>query len=69
MKDSTMETDVPIFVITQNDLQNQAIEFIGRELNKEEMQIAKKGLENGIMTSLDCIFQTIFKEMIENEGN
>lgn len=42
MKDSTMETDVLIFVITQNNLQNQAIEFIGRELNEEEIQIAKK---------------------------
>lgn len=53
-----------VFAITIDDLQTEAREKIGRELTDEEIDIAKKGLEFGILTSIDTIYTTIFTEMI-----
>ncbi|MDR0969389.1 MAG: hypothetical protein LBM67_02475 [Lentimicrobiaceae bacterium] len=58
-----------LFSITIEDLQFEAKEKIGRELNEEEIQIAKKGLEWGLLTGIGTIYQTIFKEMINDERN
>ncbi len=35
----------------------------------EEIQIAKKGLEFGLLTDIGTIYKTIFTEMIGNERN
>ncbi|MGB4205829.1 MAG: hypothetical protein WBJ84_09465 [Bacteroidales bacterium] len=58
-----------IFEITKEDLQLEAQEKIGRELTDDEIQVAKKGLENGLLTGIGTIYQTIFNEMIQNERN
>ena len=59
-----MENEI-IFAITTEDLQNEAIERIGRKLSDEEIEIAKDGLEWGLQTcNLDNIYNTIFSEMI-----
>ena len=35
-----------------------------RELTKEEIEIAKKGLEYGLLTGIDSVYGAIFNEMI-----
>lgn len=53
-----------LFVITVEDIQNESREKIGRELSCEELLIAKKGLESGLLTDIQSIYNTIFYEMI-----
>jgi len=54
-----------IFSISEDDVQIEAIEKIGRKLTFDEMQIAKKGLEFGILTGIHIIYNTILSEMIK----
>jgi len=54
----------PIFLITLEDIQNEALEKIGRTLTDEEVQVARKGLEFGLLTDIDTVYKTIFFEMI-----
>jgi ribonucleotide reductase beta subunit family protein with ferritin-like domain len=60
-----MNKDEPIFLITLEDIQNEAMEKIGRTLTEEEVEVARKGLEFGLLTGIDTVYQTIFSEMIE----
>ena len=53
-----------VFSISVEDLQYEALEKLGRELSEDEIDIAKKGLEWGILTGIDSIYNTIFTEMI-----
>ncbi len=59
------EKDESVFTITLQDLQYESVERIGRELNEDEIHIAKKGLESGLLTDIDSVYNTIFSEMIE----
>jgi uncharacterized protein (DUF1919 family) len=60
-----MIDDNIIFAITLEDLQNEATQRIGRKLTDDEITIAKKGIEWGIVNSaLDITYNTIFTEMI-----
>jgi hypothetical protein len=54
-----------IFAISIEDLQFEAKEKLRRELTEEEILVAKKGLENGLLTSIDIVYSTIFSEMIK----
>ena len=59
-----METNF-IFQITEEDLQCEAMERIGRKLTDDEMYIAKKGVEWGLGdVALIATYDTIFTEMI-----
>ncbi|MFH0924761.1 MAG: hypothetical protein V1872_03875 [bacterium] len=58
-----------VFAITLEDLQGEALEKIRRTLTDEEIFIAKKGLEFGLLTDIDTVYKTIFTEMIGNEKN
>lgn len=62
MKD--LKSNEIIFAITKEDLQFEAKERIGRELTEEEIHIAKKGLENGLLPDIGTVYQAIFQEMI-----
>lgn len=53
-----------VFSISIEDLQIEAMEKIGRTLTDEEIEVAKKGLEMGLLTDIDSIYNTIFFEMI-----
>jgi hypothetical protein len=53
-----------LFSISLEDLQTEAIEKIGRELNEDEIDVAKKGLMWGLMTDIDSVYNTIFYEML-----
>jgi len=60
-----LKGDNVIFLITEKDLQDEAINRIGRELTDEEIEIAKDGFEWGFRTcALDVTYNTIFTEMI-----
>lgn len=54
-----------VFAITVEDLQNEANEKIGRKLNDDEIAVAKKGLEFGLLTDIDSVYNTILFEMIK----
>ncbi len=56
-----------IFSITLEDIQKEALERIGRTLTGEGIQVARKGLEFGLLTDIDTVYKTIFFEMIEKE--
>ena len=59
-----------IFQITEEDLQNEAMERIGRLLTDDEVEIAKDGIEWGISDSaLEITYNTIFTEMINENRN
>ena len=60
----TLQSNEIVFAITKEDLQYEAKEKIGRELTDEEIHIAKKGLEFGLLTDIDTVYNTIFFEMI-----
>jgi len=53
-----------IFSITIEDLQDEAMERIGRKLTEEEIEIAKDGFEQGLGLPVDITYNTIFTEMI-----
>jgi hypothetical protein len=59
-----VEQDKLVFSITLHDLQHESLEKIGRVLTDEEVHIAKKGLESGLLTDIDTIYKTVFSEMI-----
>ncbi len=59
------EKDESVFTITLQDLQYESVERIGRELDEDEIHIAKKGLESGLLTDIDSVYNAIFSEMIE----
>lgn len=54
-----------LFCITEEELQSEAKQILGRRLNEEEIIIAQKGLDYGIMTSIDMVYRTILEEMID----
>ncbi len=60
-----LQTNKNIFAISIEDLQFHAKEKLGRELTEEEIFVAKKGLENGLLTSIDIIYSAIFSEIIK----
>ena|GEM_PF-604620 len=57
-----------LFCITEEELQFEAKQILGRRLNEEEIIIAQKGLDYGIMTSIDVVYRTILKEMIDQNN-
>jgi hypothetical protein len=59
-----VEQDKLVFSITLHDLQHESLERIGRVLTDEEIHIAKKGLESGLLTDIDTVYKTVFSEMI-----
>ena len=62
----SMQEDDFIFVITKEDLQNEAMTRIDRKLTDDEIEIAKNGIEWGISdVALDITYNTIFTEMIK----
>jgi hypothetical protein len=60
----TVEKNEILLAITENDVQNAAIEKLDRKLTDEEIQIAKKGLHFGLLTDIDTVYKTIFTEML-----
>ncbi|HET9057821.1 MAG TPA: hypothetical protein VFN30_13330 [Chitinophagaceae bacterium] len=65
-----METDNEIlFTITKEDLQAEAIHYLGREMDEEEYAKAKKILEFGVGENLRYIYWGFFFELMEKNNN
>ncbi|MFH1127598.1 MAG: hypothetical protein ABIG84_08005 [archaeon] len=58
-----------LFLVTKEDMQNEAVEKFGRRLTEEELNIAREGLENGLTFDIGTVYNTILFEMIENTKN
>ncbi|MEW6026108.1 MAG: hypothetical protein AB1599_02270 [Planctomycetota bacterium] len=56
-----------LFYISKETMQNEAMSKIGRHLTDDELHIARKGLEAGLGTDIDTVYNTIFFEMIESD--
>lgn len=55
-----------IFAIKVRDLQNEAIQRIGRELTEDEIISASKGMESGLSFDIDVVFSTAIGEAVRN---
>ena len=64
----TIEKDNILFYISRETLQYEAMEKIGRDLTEEELDIAKKGLEWGLMFDIETVYNTILFEMIQKNN-
>ena len=53
----------PLFTIAVEDIQSVALERLGRTLSNDELLIAKKGLEWGLLTDIDAVYSAIFDEI------
>jgi len=62
-----IDKDEILFYISRETIQYEALEKIGRYLTEEELEIAKEGLEWGLMTDIDSVYNTIFFEMLQKE--
>ena len=60
----TIKLDDLLFGITREDVQVRSMDKIGRYLTEDELKIAEKGLEWGLTTGIDIVYDTIFSEMI-----
>jgi hypothetical protein len=58
--------DTLVFAITLEDLQMKALEKMSRTLSDDEISTAKKGLEWGLLTGIDTVYNTLFFDMLEN---
>ena len=63
-----VERNELLFYITKEDVQNEAMEKLGRHLTDEELYVARKGLDWGLMTGIDIVYDTILFEMIKNKN-
>ena len=64
MSIETIDKEDILFYISKESLQYEAMQKIGRYLTDEELNIAKKGLEWGLMTDIDTVYNAIMFEMI-----
>jgi hypothetical protein len=55
-----------IFAVKVKDLQNEAIQRMGRELTKDELVSASKGVESGLSFDIDTVFATAIDEAVNN---
>ncbi len=55
-----------IFSVTIEDLQNEAVNRIGRPLADSELHIASKGIDWGLSFDIETVFAAAIDEAIEN---
>jgi hypothetical protein len=65
MNMETINKEELLFYISKETMQDEAMRTIGRYLTEEELDIAKDGLEWGLMTDIDTVYNTILFEMIK----
>lgn len=64
----TIDKEDILFYISKETLQYEALQKIGRYLTDEELDIAKKGLEWGLMFDIETVYNTILFEMIKDNN-
>jgi len=61
------QDDQEIFTVTVDDLQNEAINRIGRKLTDDELYTAKKGIESGLSFDIDTVMKAAIDEAIKKD--
>jgi hypothetical protein len=61
----TINKEELLFYIDKETMQYEAMRTIGRHLTEEELDIAKDGLESGLMTDIETVYNAILHEMIK----
>ena len=59
------ENDKILFSVTAEELQNEAVNRIGRKLTDEELYTAQKGIESGLSFGIETIFKTAIDDSVE----
>lgn len=54
-----------LFSVTTEELQNEAVDRIGRKLTDEELYTAQKGIESGLSFGIETIFRTAIDDSVE----
>lgn len=54
-----------IFAVTEEQVQDAALGYIGRKLTEDEMSFAIKGIEEGLSFDLETVFETAVLESVE----
>ncbi len=65
MNVETINKEDLLFYISKETMQYEAMQKIGRHLTEEELDIAIDGLDWGLMTDIDTVYNTILFEMIK----
>lgn len=63
-----LDEDRVLLSITVGDVQEEAMERLGRKLTVEEIAIAKKGLESGLLTDISSVYYAILQWEINDES-
>ena len=58
-----------IFSITVEWVQLEAERLIGRKLTTEELYSVKKGIEWGLLTDIDTVFETAIRNAARTKSN
>ena len=61
------QDDQEIFTVTIDNLQNEAINRIGRKLTDDELYTAKKGIESGLSFDIDTVMKAAIDEAIKKD--
>lgn len=64
----TINKEELLFYINRETMQYEAMQTIGRYLTEDELDIAKDGLEWGLMTDIETVYRTILLDMIRNNN-
>lgn len=62
-----MEVSNVLFTLTNSNIQDYSMNYIGRKLDESELLSAKKYVESGILTSIDIIFRAAIDAIIEKK--
>ncbi len=67
MNMETINKDELLFYISKETMQYEAMQKIGRYLTEEELDLAKDGLEWGLMFDIETVYDTILDEIIKTK--